>query len=344
MVQNNPLAKLPPQSPDEIKRIVCKGFAPHAVWFLPPDGRKALSLNSDSSLRVWDLDAGRELQLYSNPDPNRSVRSAALTADARHMFLGWSNNTAQLVDLQTGKPVKMIEHPGPIETVAMTPDGKFGLVAGGSATTTDGVTTIKDAAARVWDLQEGKEIAILDRPNELVRRAALAPDGSRAVTNGAPDTLHLWALPGSQLTHQLRVENVGALNRLAHSPDGRYIVGSWSNVAIVVTAAELKLVRQIVGHDGMIFALAMSADSKYLLTGAGSFRDEDAESSSADATVRLWDVGTGQELKQFTGHGGRVVSVAFSPDGRRAISASLDKTIRIWNLGIQGGANPQPGR
>ena len=37
---------------------------------------------------------------------------------------------------------------------------------------------------------------------------------------------------------------------------------------------------------------------------------------------RLWEINTGRELSQFTGHTAPIWSVAFSPDGRRALSGS----------------------
>ena len=38
-------------------------------------------------------------------------------------------------------------------------------------------------------------------------------------------------------------------------------------------------------------------------------------SSGCDGTVRIWDVRTGQQLQQLTGHTGPVLSVAYAPDG-----------------------------
>ena len=38
------------------------------------------------------------------------------------------------------------------------------------------------------------------------------------------------------------------------------------------------------------------------------------------------------ELRCFEGHNGVVESVAFSPDGKRALSGSDDGTMRLWNV------------
>jgi WD40 repeat protein len=57
-----------------------------------------------------------------------------------------------------------------------------------------------------------------------------------------------------------------------------------------------------------------------------------AVSASADRTLRLWDLETGQTLRTLEGHTSRVTVVAVMPDGRRAVSRSDDRTLRVWDL------------
>ncbi|KAJ5902684.1 hypothetical protein N7495_003212 [Penicillium taxi] len=72
-------------------------------------------------------------------------------------------------------------------------------------------------------------------------------------------------------------------------------------------------------HNSLFNSIAWSSDGSRLA------------SASVDATVRIWDPTTGQNLSTLKGHSDRVTSVAWSPDGSRLASASWDYTVRIWD-------------
>ncbi|HXG09523.1 MAG TPA: WD40 repeat domain-containing serine/threonine-protein kinase, partial [Gemmataceae bacterium] len=60
------------------------------------------------------------------------------------------------------------------------------------------------------------------------------------------------------------------------------------------------------------------------------FRAVDHRGAASAAIRRAWQVP--DEVRRFTGHTDGVSSVAFSPDGRYALSGSWDQTLRLWKV------------
>ena len=69
---------------------------------------------------------------------------------------------------------------GPVNTLALTPDGQFLLSAGG------------DKTIHVWDLSAGKEFLTLTGHTGRVRQIAMSPDGTRMASISADSDLILW--------------------------------------------------------------------------------------------------------------------------------------------------------
>jgi WD40 repeat protein len=53
-------------------------------------------------------------------------------------------------------------------------------------------------------------------------------------------------------------------------------------------------------------------------------------SGSADKTIKLWHLQSGELLGTFTGHANTVTALSFTASGEMLVSGSLDKTIKIW--------------
>jgi WD40 repeat protein len=67
-----------------------------------------------------------------------------------------------------------------------------------------------------------------------------------------------------------------------------------------------------------VYAVALSPNGQIIASG------------SADKTIKLWHIETGELLATFTGHAHTVTALAFTASGELLVSGSLDKTIKIW--------------
>lgn len=116
------------------------------------------------------------------------------------------------------------------------------------------------------------------------------------------------------------------LENAALSPDGRVTAWSYGGNELVMClgvwgGTEPDLSQQITlrGHSAPIRSLAFSGHGQSIA------------SASADHTVRVWDVASGQESVVLEGHTDEVTAVAFAPDGVSMASGSRDRSIRLWD-------------
>ena len=121
---------------------------------------------------------------------------------------------------------------------------------------------------------------------------------------------------------------------VAFSPEGRIALSSGfgKTVALWDIAAGNKI-PTFTGHAEYIPSVAFSPDGRAALSG------------SKDKTLKLWDIATGYNIRAplpgiaiwslrslLARHAAGVQSVAFSADGRTALSGSDDETLKLWDL------------
>ncbi len=82
--------------------------------------------------------------------------------------------------------------------------------------------------------------------------------------------------------------------------------------------ANFGTIAPLAGHTSQIYSLAISADTKLIVSG------------SEDNTIRVWSLLSLKQLQVISEHSQAVMSVVISEDSKVMMSGSRDKTARIW--------------
>lgn len=272
-----------------------------------PDGKTLISGGQGRSIRLWDLDSGKE-RLRCEGHPGQ-VWTVAYSPDGKLLASASEDRSIRLWDPATGKEIRLLQgHFGAVWSVAFAPDGK--TLASAS----------EDGTVRLWDPSNGKEIRRYESHHGGVWPLAFAPDGKTLASGGKDGTIRVWETFTGKEVRQL-LGHHGAVWPLAFAPDGKTLAsGGWQDQSIRLWEVATGKERSLLRHPGGVKYLALSPDGKTLASGGG------------DGTTRLWEVATGKERRRFGGHQSQVMSVAFSPDGKRLASGSSDTTALVWNL------------
>ena len=146
----------------------------------------------------------------------------------------------------------------------------------------------------IWDIATGDVIARLQGHTDQLTDCALSADGRWLVSASLDETLKLWDVNSG--------ENVHTLAR------------SWANNEhgwLVPTNEQ--------GHWAAVLGCAVSQDGRL------------AASASADQSLVVWDLDSGQALAVLTGHTAAVQDCALDQAGHRVASVGSDRTLRLWN-------------
>lgn len=82
---------------------------------LSADGRRAVSASLDRTLKVWDLERGREL--FALEGHSAPVNAVSVSADGRHGVSASGDRILQVWDLESGAPLATLRAT-PVRTVA----------------------------------------------------------------------------------------------------------------------------------------------------------------------------------------------------------------------------------
>jgi len=296
------------------------------------DGRILVSCGNDGSVRVWDAfgkPRPRAHQVLPFPVVNCG---APFTADSRRLFTASLTNPVTVWDVATASAVQRIPALGTNNfSLALSPDERL-LAIGGY-----------DGMIKVWDIQNERLVKQF-RPHQIPVYGLLFFDQGKTLVSFAMLThrkveVKRWDVASWQSISFGPIDVDWAIG-LAQSPDRRLLAvgytGKPSPRLWDWASGELK--RVLVSGAGGSWQPVFSADGRLLACPVGG-------------EARVWDTSSWRKVAALKVHASSVVSVAFSPDGKRlvtggSVGGQLQPALQVWDyvgqrelIGLDAGGN-----
>lgn len=219
---------------------------------------------------------------------------------------GWKESGFRVWDITKGEQVYKFNAEGtenlPVYAI-FSPDGNY-ILSGGKV-------------QKMWDLSSRKDIRIIgDMGTKVV--SSFSADDSKVLSYLSDGSVFRWSKRKFGIWDVKTGREVTIFNG-----------SDWS-----IPAPRSIWATKLDDDPNHIVGIALSPDGRYALSGHMPWKT--LSGSKTVALMILWDAVTGEKIGSFDASSGHwppaVNSVAFSPDGKHALSGGSDGSIRVWDI------------
>lgn len=242
-------------------------------------------------LLVYDFATGRQLNVFPGLG---TVEDLAFSLEGL-LAIVRGDRSIDLWNPGSGPLRQMPIQPGPVRTIAFSPDGKL-LASGGS-----------DSVLRWWEAESGILLREIEGHEKAISSLAFTPDGTRLVSGSTDGSVRLWDV-ATGATLKVLAGLGSPIVHLSVTPGGDSVLVGTSGLEPVslVSLTTAERIASFPRQGSSDPAVALSPDGTLAAMGDGR-----------NHTIHLWDLAAGNVLKQeLAGQGRAVHRIAFAADGR----------------------------
>ncbi len=258
---------------------------------------------SDGTVRVWDIDEGRERR--SLEVAGDAVIALAMSPSGDILGSASADGSVLLHDLKGETSPRALEGlAGMLVSLAFDPEGaRLASCA-------------EDGTLRVWELDgSGRDLARVDAPSAVCFAAA----GSRLVCASGTNTLFVFDPSSDEEPARLEGHR-GKITALAAHPASSRLASASEDGTLRIWDVERLELLEVLAHDRPMTGVALDPSGTLVASG-----DREGE-------VRIWDLAGPAQPLSFLGHDADVTAIEFDSSGDRVVSASWDHTLRVWDV------------